>query len=77
MPSLLMDGDTQSMPGVGVVRVDCDDLPIHLLGLAQRACLMVLPGDRKQIGSGRHTHVLSAGHSFAGVSLLAANREQV
>ena len=45
----LVRGEPEQVPGVGIARVDLENLPIDFLGARQLAALVVREGDRHEL----------------------------
>ncbi len=72
-PSNVLDGNfvlahlvshhAEKMNGIGVIRLDRENLPINLLGGLQPAALMMPDRNRQCFGNRRHKEIMTAGRA--------------
>jgi hypothetical protein len=54
MSACAVGDQAKEMPRIGMIRLECENLPVNLLGGLQPAGLMVLEGNRQCFGNRCH-----------------------
>jgi hypothetical protein len=66
MPAHLVGHESEQVPGVGMIRLGRENLPVNLLGSLQPAGLMVLDRNRQRFGNRRHNRFLGSPEEYIG-----------